>query len=63
MSMGTWKRKITEKKHKRSQTPGAKKADSCKTCAFKQFMAKRSRSYKHRSYAMWCAHPERLASF
>ena len=56
-NMGNWKSKQREKASRFSmgQTPGKKKdANRCQTNAFKNFMAKRSRSYKDPDYPSWC---------
>lgn len=51
----TYKKKKYERKGKASQTPGSKKQENCQTNAFKSYMAKKSRSYKHKEYGNWCA--------
>ena len=53
--MGNWKTKVNRKKTKQSQTPGkAKRQDTCQATKQDKYMARRSRSYKHSEYEVWC---------
>jgi hypothetical protein len=55
-----WKRKRDKKKTKRSQTPGRDKVETCQASAEDRWMAKTSRSYKHKQYHNWCLKMEAL---
>jgi hypothetical protein len=59
-TMGTWRAHYFAKLGKRSVTPGAKKAETCKTNAMQNYFARRSRSYKHQDYDAWCTRMEAL---
>lgn len=40
--------------HKKGHTPGSAKGGRCQADSLKRYMAKVSRSYKHRNYDAWC---------
>ena len=48
-----WKQKIHGKRKRGHQTPGSLKGLSCKASTTDRYMAKTSRSYKHRDYPAW----------
>lgn len=39
----------------KGQTPGRQKGADCQATPQERFMAKRNRSYKHKSYSQWSA--------
>jgi len=49
-----WKRKVERKLRKRSITDGRTKGPKCEATSVDRYMAKTSRSYKHRDYKEWC---------
>lgn len=65
--MGTWRTRRMKGPNGRliNRNGGGtqKKGVTCQTNAFKKFMSKRGRSYRHRLYGEWCANPEKLQSF
>jgi hypothetical protein len=48
-----WKRLTDRKITRGHQTPGKQKGETCKTTPFDGYMAKSSRSYKHKNYLAW----------
>mgnify|MGYP003328448324 CR=1 FL=1 len=54
MGMNTWTPR-NMRTSKGSQTKGKDKQESCKADITKKFMAKCSKSYKHKDYPVWCA--------
>lgn len=51
--MKNWKTKVERKKRVGNQTPGRVKGLNCQATPMEKFMAKCSRSYKHREYGTW----------
>lgn len=52
--MGSWKRRIIQKRSRGSQTPGRMKNHTCQADYLKKYYAKVSRSYKDPGYSAWC---------
>jgi len=51
--MFDWKRTIERKRARGNQTPGSTKGKRCQATAIDRYMAKSSRSYKHKDYPAW----------
>lgn len=51
--MKDYKAKQMRKKARGSQTPGRQKGESCQASSLDRYMAKSSRSYKHKGYGVW----------
>ena len=52
--MFDWNRKKERKVRVQSQTSGSIKGENCKASYMDKYMAKSSRSYKHKDYPAWC---------
>ena len=48
-----WRSAKERKERKGNQTPGNVKCDTCRASPTDKWMAKTSRSYKHRGYSTW----------
>jgi hypothetical protein len=48
-----WRKNTYQRKRKASRTAGIMKNENCKASPLERYMARRSRSYKHRDYAQW----------